>query len=60
MGFVNDRLVFRWYRSGTQLFGVYQIPLDTHSFHIDWKRANLDDMITFFMHQGVMRIEKDS
>ena len=60
IGFVDDRLVLRWYRSGTQLFGVYRIPLDAHSFQIDWTRANLDDLITFFTDQGVMRIAEDS
>ena len=60
MGFENDRLIFRWYRSGTQLFGIYQIPLEAHIFHLDWTRANVDATIAFFIAQGVMRIEEDS
>lgn len=60
MGFVNDKLVLRWYRSGTQLFGVYQILLDAHEFEINWKRANLDETIKFFASQGIARIIKDS
>ncbi len=55
----NGRLVLRWYpRSGTQLFGVYQIPMDAHTFHIDWKRVSLDETIAFFIRQGVMRIDE--
>lgn len=60
MGFVNDKLVLRWYRSGTQLFGVYQIPFDAHVFHINWTRAGLEETINFFTNQGIAEITKES
>lgn len=59
MGYVGDNLVLRWYRSGTQLFGVYQIPQDAHEFHIDWVRADLDQTLDFFSRQGIARMDKD-
>jgi len=59
MGFVHDKLVLRWYRSGTQLFGVYQIPIDAHVFQINWQRASLDETINFFTSQGIARINKE-
>lgn len=60
MGFMNDELVLRWYRSGTQLFGVYRIPLDAHEFQINWTRASLEDTINFFISQGIAQINKES
>ena len=60
MGFIDSKLVLRWYRSGTQLFGVYEIPQDAHEFQIDWKRVSLDETIAFFTRQGIARINKDS
>ena len=48
MGFVNGTLTFRWYRSGTQLFGVYRVPEDAHHFQIDVTRASLEDAVRFF------------
>lgn len=48
MGRVGERLILRWYRSGTQLFGVYQIPEDSHQFQIKAGRADLAETIRFF------------
>jgi len=48
LAFAEGRLVFRWYRSGTQLFGVYAIPADAAEFEIDWHRADLDETVEFF------------
>lgn len=59
-GFADGRLVLMWYRSGAQLFCVYQIPMDAHSFQINWTRANLDDTVAYFTNQGIMRINEDS
>lgn len=53
MGFVADDLVFRWYRSGTQLFGVYRIPNAAYEFKISGHRADLDATLAFFASQGV-------
>ena len=48
MGYVAGDLVLRWYRSGTQLFGVYRIPEGAQQFHIAWTRADLDETLAFF------------
>ena len=48
MGFVGEHLTFRWYRSGTQLFGVYSVPAEAHRFVIDVQRADLEAAIKFF------------
>lgn len=48
VGFVNGHLTFRWYRSGTQLFGVYGVPNDAHRFMINVQRADLETAIKFF------------
>lgn len=48
MGFVDERLTFRWYRSGTQLFGVYHVPIDAHQFVINVQRASLEQAMQFF------------
>lgn len=53
-GFVDGRLVLRWYRSGTQLFGVYSVPEDAHRFHVDCDRADLDATIDFFTRAGLV------
>lgn len=58
LGTVNGQLVLRWYRSGTQLFGVYRIPVDHHSFRIDWRRAGLEETIDFFLRAGIAHSEK--
>lgn len=55
MGFVDGTLVLRWYRSGTQLFGVYRIPADAHRFEITWRRAGLDETLAFFEQYGSAR-----
>ncbi len=55
MGYVGETLVLRWYRSGTQLFGVYRIPAEPHSFVIDCRRASLDETIDFFLTTGIAR-----
>ena len=60
MGYVGDSLVLRWYRSGTQLFGVYRIPAEPHHFHIDWRRAGLEETIEFFTRAGIARAETEA
>jgi hypothetical protein len=60
MGSVGGSLVLRWYRSGTQLFGVYAIPEDAHKFEIDWRRAGLDETIEFFTRHRIAKAVKDS
>lgn len=60
MGYADGSLVLRWYRSGTQLFGVYRIPRDPHSFAVDWRRAGLDETIQFFLNAGIARATKSS
>lgn len=60
MGYAEDRLAFRWYRSGTQLFGVYTIPDHAHRFRLEWRRAGLDETMAFLANQGVVRLAVDS
>lgn len=60
MGYVGQTLVFRWYRSGTQLFGVYRIPSKAHRFQINWRRADLDETIAFFTRSGIVRVDPES
>lgn len=56
MGYAHGTLVLRWYRSGTQLFGVYLISPTVQPFHIDWRRADLEETIAFFTREGITRI----
>lgn len=49
LGFLDGKLVLRWYRSGTQLFGVYSIPSGAHAFRLNWQRADLDATLAFFL-----------
>ena len=49
LGFRDGKLVLRWYRSGTQLFGVYSIPGDANTFRLDWQRVDLDATLAFFL-----------
>jgi len=56
MGRVEGKLVYRWYRSGTQLFAVYPIPTDAHEFEISWRRADLDATLAYFASQGLTEI----
>ena len=51
MGYVEGSLVLRWYRSGAQLFGEYEIPSEAHEFEIGGSRADLDATIEFFRVQ---------
>lgn len=59
MGYAGDQLIFRWYRSGTQLFGVYPIPPDAHRFAIEWHRADLKQTVDYFQSLGVLRLKVD-
>ena len=45
IGTCNDKLVYRWYRSGTQLFGCYTVPNDAHIFDIRWQKLSIDDIL---------------
>jgi hypothetical protein len=56
MGYAGDQLVLRWYRSGTQLFGVYRVPADAHDFALHVRRADLDATLAFFDDQGIVDI----
>lgn len=58
IGYYNNSPVLSWYRSGTQTFGIYQIPPDAHNFSIDWKRADLDTTINFFEQMGLVQVRK--
>ena len=60
MGHLNGELILRWYRSGTQLFGVYHTPAKHSAFHIDWERAGLDEAIELFARAGKMRVDDAS
>jgi hypothetical protein len=58
IGEVSGNRVLRWYRSGTQLFGIYRIPSDAYPFRIDWRKASLDKTIAFFTAEGIVQIEE--
>lgn len=60
VGCDGDRTVYRWYRSGTQLFGAYQIPEQSHQFRIDWKRVDLDATIAYFEQAGIAHLDKEA
>ena len=61
MGYVTGTLVLRWYRSGTQLFGVYAIPEGAHEFTIEPRRASLEKTLAFFESQGIAPVrDRDS
>ncbi len=60
IGYVAEDLVLRWYRSGTQLFGVYRIPEGAQQFHIAWTRADLDETLAFFNHYTAARTGLES
>lgn len=48
MGYHEDKLVYRWYRSGTQLFGVYDVPIDIQSFSLDVRDISFESLVGIF------------
>jgi len=56
LGYKGDKLIYRWYRSGTQLFGVYPVPRDAVHFDLDWTRADLDEVIAYFLSKGLTKV----
>jgi hypothetical protein len=56
VGRLGSKIVLRWYRSGTQLFGVYTIPDDAHVFHIDCERASMTDTLEFLEERGLTHV----
>lgn len=59
IGSVAGSKVLRWYRSGTQLFGIHSVPKDAHSFEIVARRADLDETVEFFSQQGIARAKPE-
>jgi hypothetical protein len=44
-GFRQERVRLKWYHGQKQLFEVFQIPNKAYKFHLDWKRAELEDFM---------------
>lgn len=60
IGFDKDGKVLRWYRSGTQTFGVYKIPppSEAHSFRVTKNRTiNAEDMLELIDRDKLITIE---
>lgn len=54
IGRVNGSAVLRWYRSGTQLFGVYYVPEDVCRVSIPNRRATLTQILNYLGELGII------
>lgn len=54
LGKVNGNSVLRWYRSGTQLFGVYYVPEDVCRVSIPSRRVTLTQMLDYMGELGII------
>ena len=54
IGRVNGRSALRWYRSGTQLFGVYYVPEDVCRVSIPNRRVTLNQMLSYLAELGII------